>query len=638
MHWAQRLGTRSLNVSLGVKVVDRVVLVPDAATYLDEIRKWSTRPDGGRWPVLIEDDVLAPMFVRRFNPSEVIRREKVATPLPDDIAQRRHLIETTIVGSLGGDPAHHTIDQLFALANYKPAGVVVASTNDPAWPAAVALAAARAQSLIWIDDDFGGVDDVMDDATARKLAAAVDAAMDNLHYTWRELGDDIDTITLCRNLPVAANLALPESLRLIASGQYADGTTAVTDIIGRHADGSRYAFAGWIFGDETRAAYMAMCSIFLSRENAALLNTYSSEGEWGKYGVDGAAQLLSANSIPAQPRSGPADMGEMGWARLLVGGLANDLVWMNTGGNPDFFMLNGGQAHPGDVPVLNQPAALHLIHSWSLRSPTRVDGVGGRWLAHGAYAMVGACFEPLLVTFMEPEIMAERCLAGAPYLVAARFWPDDPRSKPWRIVTIGDPLMVVPPKGARELPRLRIVADYGENLLLRAKKQMKLASDTGDPAVAGGAFAESIRILDMLGKDDIAIQMWTLALQKDIPSGRAASAALGPLFRARDEEGFMRAWSEGGPRNPLQYDMLWQLVGPRLGAGGVGGGGVSRDDLLQMEAAVRSDLPAFDVERLAPAVLRVCGKDQLREFLQREIAKAKDPEQQRQLREIAGKY
>ena len=84
LHWGSKLGWRSLQVTQAARVVDRVVLVPDAATYVDEIRKWSTRPDGGRWRVLIEDDVFAPMFVRRFNPAELIRREKVATPLPDD--------------------------------------------------------------------------------------------------------------------------------------------------------------------------------------------------------------------------------------------------------------------------------------------------------------------------------------------------------------------------------------------------------------------------------------------------------------------------------------------------------------------------------------------------------------------------
>ena len=74
LHWAVKLGLRIEQVNRAFPVVDCVVLVPDAATYLDELGKWSPR---GRWPVLFEDDQLAPMFIRRFRPSRVYRR-----PLP----------------------------------------------------------------------------------------------------------------------------------------------------------------------------------------------------------------------------------------------------------------------------------------------------------------------------------------------------------------------------------------------------------------------------------------------------------------------------------------------------------------------------------------------------------------------------
>ena len=47
-HPTQVLGMRSARVTLSLPRIDRVVLVPDAATYLDERRKWSL---AGRWPV-----------------------------------------------------------------------------------------------------------------------------------------------------------------------------------------------------------------------------------------------------------------------------------------------------------------------------------------------------------------------------------------------------------------------------------------------------------------------------------------------------------------------------------------------------------------------------------------------------------
>ena len=49
----------------------------------------------------------------------------------------------------------------------------------------LALAAGHAQPLIWIDDDFGKVTEVMSDATARRLATQVETAIGNLPYSWR---------------------------------------------------------------------------------------------------------------------------------------------------------------------------------------------------------------------------------------------------------------------------------------------------------------------------------------------------------------------------------------------------------------------------------------------------------------------
>lgn len=624
-HWAQRLGLRSLQVMRATPLVDRVVLVPDAATYADEIRKWSPR---GRWPVLFEDDQFAPMFVRRFAPAQLIRREAATAKLPDDALQRRRELESIVVGSLGGDPASQTITQVFDLAKYKPPGVVVASTNDPAWPAALALAAGHAQPLVWIDEDFGAVNGELDDAAAHKLAAQIDTAIDALHYSYRALGDDIDAITLCRNLPVAARIGLPQAQRMPVTGQYAEGATALTDFLGRNADGSRYAFTGWIFGDEKRCAYMAMCSLFLPRDNTLLLNTYNSEGEWGQYTMSGAADTLAKIGFTVAQHAGPADMGEAGWRRLLIAGLSADVVWMNSGGGADYFILNGGQARAGDVPLLNAPAALHLIHSWSLRWPAKSGTVGERWLAHGAYAMVGSCYEPFLSAFIPPQLLANRCAAAMPFLIAARRWAEDGMAMPWRLVTIGDPLMLIPPAAMQKITRFSQPADYGVDLLARVKETMKAADQTGDIA----AFVESIHVLDMLGKDDIAIGMWRLAQQKNMHSGRVASVALPALFRRSDAEGFLQAWNEGGPRTPLMLDMLWHVMGPRLG------GTSDRDLLVQMEAVVRPDDPASDVERLAAPLMHVLGKDHARQFVEREIARTRDGEQQQRLREIAKKY
>lgn len=92
--WFMRLGQRVATVRNRMPSEDRVVLVPDEATFLDEIGKWragrsvlDTDPARrmlvqGCWPVLIEDDVYTPMFLRAFKPAKVIRRTEKRRPWP----------------------------------------------------------------------------------------------------------------------------------------------------------------------------------------------------------------------------------------------------------------------------------------------------------------------------------------------------------------------------------------------------------------------------------------------------------------------------------------------------------------------------------------------------------------------------
>jgi hypothetical protein len=145
--WAVRLGLRVHEVNQAFPLVDRVVLVPDEATYVDELSRWSPQ---GRWPVLIEDDQLAPMFIRRFQPQQVVRRAAVG-PWPVDTAGRRALLEGAVVRSWGSDAVTKTIGEAFEAQRFVPAGVVITSACDPAWTAAFALAAGRGQPLLWMD-------------------------------------------------------------------------------------------------------------------------------------------------------------------------------------------------------------------------------------------------------------------------------------------------------------------------------------------------------------------------------------------------------------------------------------------------------------------------------------------------------
>ncbi len=109
LHWAIKLGLRVEQVNQSFGLIDRVVLVPDGATYLDELSKWTP---AGRWPVLFEDDHLAAMFIRRFRPHQVVRRESIGTLVPDPEA-RRSRMEGVAIRAWGGDSAVHTLRQAF---------------------------------------------------------------------------------------------------------------------------------------------------------------------------------------------------------------------------------------------------------------------------------------------------------------------------------------------------------------------------------------------------------------------------------------------------------------------------------------------------------------------------------------------
>lgn len=607
--WPIQLGLRSHQISQAFPLIDRVVLVPDAATYIDELAKWSPQ---GRWPVLIEDDRLTPMFVRRFKPAQLIRRESIGS-LPADRAERERLLEAVVIQAFGGDPETKSVRELFEKHRYAPPGVVITSVDDPAWTAALALAAGRGQLLAFVDGEFGSPNDQISSALALRLMEAVDAAVEQQGYPFRQLGDVIDTITVCRAMGLKSDVLLRPEAQAKIGGPHGEGPIAITDLLGRNADGSRYAFTGWIFGNEARAAYMAMCSLFLDREQVLTCNTYPFDGEWGRYAMNDSNALLSQRGYELQQIVGESTTAA-GWLRVLIGGIAADVVMMNTKGQSDIFEMSHGQCSAFDVPLLAQPAVLHLIHSWSMRAPANPDTVGGRWLANGAYAAVGSSHEPYLAAFVPPVALAQRWTNFVPFLVAARWWDGEgPMSKSWRIVTIGDPLMLCAPPADVARTRTFQKADYGVDLAEQVKSLMRRASNDA----SGEAYAEAMSILYMLGKDDIASELWKLA-QREGHSTRAARVALELFFHRRDARQFLEAWHALPQRDRAANDMLWHLLLPRIGSPS------ANDMLVALQAAIRHPWAHVDIERVAPHLSDTFGRSYVRDLIEREIARSTD--------------
>jgi len=140
-------GLRIANLRDKIPTIDRIVLVPDQATFLAAIEHWSLE---GRWPILIEDEQYTPMFIRRFHPDQVIRLPSVATPLPKGEEFKSACKEL----QRGMESSKGITTQTWKRLGWRPPGVVVTRVDDPAWPAAIALATDR-QTSAFLDADFG---------------------------------------------------------------------------------------------------------------------------------------------------------------------------------------------------------------------------------------------------------------------------------------------------------------------------------------------------------------------------------------------------------------------------------------------------------------------------------------------------
>ena len=579
--WPITLGLRVIQVPLRVPVINRVVIVPDEATYLDEISRWSL---AGRWPVLIEDNFFAPMFVRAFKPESVVRRA-AAAPLPADRTAQQAAVAQAIsnawrapqgvppgTGPVPGAPMAAPTEpsalaplQAFKAVGFEPCGMVFASMGDPAWTAAVALAAAHGQPIGWIDQDLGAPWSSMPAASVVDLSDTIERAVAATGLSWQARGDAIDAVTLCRT--ASGRAAVPPGMRFkLPQGASVkpDEAVSLTDALCRNADGSRWGVAGWIFGDSTRSAYMAMSALFLDRTSALCFNGYQSDGQWGRYGMTEAVEMFKQAGLEVTLIDGPQATGAS-WINLAMGGISPDVLLVNTSGNVDFFDLWGqSRMRPEQIPIANRPLAMQFIHSWSLGTPEVVDTVGGRWLDHGVYAYVGSVWEPFLSAFVPPVLFTERFINLVPFGWCAR-WTDGPMDALWRVTVIGDPLMTTfGPKRDRPPRATPAALDAGRGeveMKDAAREALVAAKDSGTAA----DYARAMRALVLAGDDALAAQVWAVAQSKGA-GAECASDAMGPLFRTKDADGVVAAMRAmpAGRATLRDRDMLWQLWTPTL--------------------------------------------------------------------------
>ncbi|MEQ8769071.1 MAG: hypothetical protein RIB60_01025 [Phycisphaerales bacterium] len=642
-----------------------VVIAQDLASYVRAVEGWA---GVSRYPVLIDDgshraSVRIGRFVRAYEPEEIVILERSAASEEADesLASRgpripapeldpleaaggfvpsseldkdgeanpgedpegepetpRELIEAlptgrgelqdrlTLAWTRSMDVAsvvrsREEAISLMRAAGYAPPGVVVMDTDDPAWAGGLALASAHLCPIVFVDAPFMDIDRVYSHEQADELARAIEDDLDAARLAWAGVHDEIEAVTLAMNTPA--------KIRFEDAGQRSH--VAMTDRIGRHTsrgEGSRWAWCSQVPGDASESAYRAMCAIFLPMQSGWVFDGYPGGSPWNQYDGTEAGEELKKAGLSARVHDMP-DNGAANWRHAVSHGVSADIVLINSKGLPTFFALDPGDLGSGDMPVLERPAAVHLVHSFAFQRPGNDRTVGGRLMAHGAYAAFGAVDEPFLQGFVPTPMFARRLRAGFAWAAAGRV----DSGPPWRIAAIGDPLMTIstPPKRGEVEPGLDAVSTLEHGSIDEARAA----------AVRDEDYATALRLLVMSGRDDDAARLAASLLEHapDKLTSAGAEAALGALFRERRFRAAMTAYEMMGDeakRDAVNADVFWNAARARFLT--------SADSSVigPMDANLRDGQGGFDMLEIAGYVQRASGIDAAKTYLARALDRA----------------
>ncbi len=538
-------------------VIPTLVVVPDVWSYVEAIARWTPAL---RYPVLIDDG--SPQaaenigrFVRAFGPASVVswKAEGIDAPRGASLAAVR--VNTAIGRVWGLEEDLPEITRLMGRwieIGHNPPGIIVANPADEAWAGGVALAAARGEPIMWTTlgrnvNAFVTLDD------AKALSAQIEAFCDSHALGWARLGDTIDAVTLCANAPVKLLFAQTPN-----TGPEGRQYFALTDFIGRHLPAraleGRWGWAGQIQGDASESAYRAMCGLFVRPSSAWIFDSYTEGGVWQSHDGSAAERTLVRAGWSVRLDDAP-NATDAQWRGVASGVIDPGLILVTTMGNSDFFDLGkGNRCAPGDLPLLDRPAMLHFVHSWSLLAPTKSETIGARWFERGVYAYAGSIQEPFLAAFVPTPLVAERLAAGEPWGVVPRV----EGAAAWRVAVFGDPLITSGPTS---------VLKRGEGSL-----PLDGASDLGDDlkrAVGEREFGNALRLMALLARDEDAGRLVAaIVASPDAKlSPEAAAYAIEPAFRSGDLDLVIRVQQSMAGEvagSPRVLDPLWNLARQRM--------------------------------------------------------------------------
>ena len=551
----RRLGVRARALDSAAAVAPVVVLVEHPADAARAIGSWR---GFARYPVLIDDGSIEAAeaigrFVRAFEPDRVLRWSSGRDDWsgdPETVRDQSLAALSRVFGASADEPAIGPgLLAPLVDAGITPHGLVMIDPADPAWVAGLALAAGRQQAL-GFTASVGGVNGGVPGDRLAAMRADIAATLGRYGLEWRGLGAGVDALTLALN--TASKVRSPGTRRI----QNREALLGLTDAIVREDDvnGPRWAWGGQVFGDARAALERAMASLFGLHRSAWVFDGYPDERPWSAYDGTEAAELLRRVGVAASLVDTPAN-GIDDWRRLAGSGLGAELVLVNTKGNPDFFELGeGNQGRPGDAPLLARPAAVVMVHSWSLASPASTATVGGRWLARGAGAFFGSVQEPTLGAFVPTPAVVRRLIATYPLGAAVRF-DDGPAG---RLNLMGDPLITLTPQ--------RLSRRAGGGPPLDGARPVREALNA---ALRAERFAEGLRLLTLSARETDAARL-AGALLENRPGAVTPGVAAAALTACYHDAGRSGEWrlvlelferlGENDRDNLLLLDALWQAA------------------------------------------------------------------------------
>lgn len=590
---AVTMGKRVLAVRVQIPRVSTLVIATDTDAYTRAIGSWSLEQ---RFPVLIDDGTPQARhniarFIHSYKPKQILRLE-------GEGEATREAIDRAIASAWGTGEEQSITDRWRELSLVPP-GVVVASESDPAWTAALALGAERGQPIVWVNHRPRSLNIVEPETDAAAWRRSLRERIAELGWSWNALGDELDALTLCLNMPTKLKIG--------------DQILAMTDFAARNDDRTPWATCGMIVGNESQAAYVAMSSLFLQPRSVWMFDGY--EGNFGAdYAVDRAAAMFRQagfERIMADPRP---NGGIRVWHARQRGGMDAGLIFVNTKGHARWFDLAGNRAYGSDVPVLRQPAAVHFIHSFSAQLPSSAESIAARWLDHGAFVYFGSADEPGLAAFLTPQQVTGRLLIGIPAGFAFRY---DNTSVIWKVNYFGDPLFTLgnipaPIDKTIELDGSVSLNDHMRNTLRDQEFEAGLSA-----LVMLGRHADVARVAKSLLSDR----------PEDLTPRLIETALLSLLFE-RDYATFGALYSKLPPdqaRSPRNTAMLWHAMRPELDR-------VTAEEVSLLRLSIRKESAVEDAAALAPALRRVYGEGAVRSMYAQLIEEAESEQIREKLR------